>query len=215
MAQRARQYAALSDERRLLIVDRLVMGDLTVADLANLSDMPGNLLAHHLDVLEAAGLIERRSSEGDQRRRYVKLRWDRLPPPVDIPTIPPANVVFICTHNSARSQFASALWERTTGSPAPSAGADPANRVNSMAVKVASEFDVDIATATPSPYADLPSDIEVIVSVCDRANEGERPEAARHLHWSVPDPVRVGTLDAFRSAFADIAERISHLSGVT
>lgn len=210
---RAVRHAALSDEKRLLIVDHLVMGDLTVAELGDLSEMRGNLLAHHLDVLEGAGLIERRVSEGDQRRRYVRLRLDHLPTRVGAQLIPAQTVAFVCTHNSARSQFASALWERTTGSPAPSAGADPASLVNPKAVKIAREFDVDISTATPSPYATLPSDIEVIVSVCDRANEGELPPAARHLHWSIPDPVRVGTVDAFRSAFTDIAERISHLGG--
>lgn len=214
LAHRARQHAALSDERRLLIVDHLVLGDLTVAELADLSEMRGNLLAHHLDVLEQAGLIERRISEGDRRRRYVALRWDHLPPAVGSPLLSHDGVSFVCTHNSARSQFASALWERVTGFAASSAGSDPAIRVHPKAVEVASEFEVDISGVHPSPYADLPVDIRLIVSVCDRANEGELPEAARHLHWSVPDPVRVGTLDAFRSAFDDIAERISHLSGV-
>jgi protein-tyrosine-phosphatase len=213
LSARARRHAALSDEKRLLIVDQLVVGDLTVAELADLSDMPGNLLAHHLDVLEGAGLIERRTSEGDQRRRYVTLRWDQLPPPVGLSRITAEGVAFVCTHNSARSQFASALWERMTGSPASSAGSDPAASVHPKAVIVASEFDLDISGATPSPFTSLPSQIGLIVSVCDRANEGGLPYATRHLHWSIPDPVRAGTLDAFRSAFADIAQRIGHLTG--
>ena len=213
LGTRARRHAALSDERRLLIVDELVVGDLTVAELAALSDMRGNLLAHHLDVLEGAGLIERRTSEGDQRRRYVTLRWDQLPTPVGLSRITGEGVAFICTHNSARSQFASALWEQVTGSAASSAGSDPAASVHPKAVKVASEFNVDISGATPLPYSSLPSDIGLIVSVCDRANEGGLPIAARHLHWSIPDPVRAGTIEAFRSAFADIAQRIGHLTG--
>lgn len=212
LAHRALQHGALSDERRLLIVDHLVSGDLTVTELADISDMRGNLLAHHLDVLEKADLIERRVSEGDRRRRYVALRWDRLPPSVGSPLQSHDGVAFVCTHNSARSQFASALWERVTGSAAPSAGSDPAIRVHPKAVEVASEFDVDISGASPSPYADLPAGIGLIVSVCDRANEGGLPKSARHLHWSIPDPVRVGTVDAFRSAFGEIAERIGHLT---
>lgn len=210
---RALRHAALSDERRLLIVDHLVSSDLTVADLAEVSDMPGNLLAHHLDVLEDAGLIMRRTSEGDQRRRYVTLCWEQIPSAVAQPTSLPKRVVFVCTHNSARSQFASALWAKSTGSRAVSAGARPADAVHPKAVKVASEFDVDISGFVPSHYESLPSEIGLIVSVCDRANEGHLPAADRHLHWSVPDPVPVGTVDAFRSAFADIAKRIGHLAG--
>jgi ArsR family transcriptional regulator, arsenate/arsenite/antimonite-responsive transcriptional repressor / arsenate reductase (thioredoxin) len=211
---RAHRHAALSDEKRLLIVDQLVTGDRTVAELADLSDMRGNLLAHHLDVLDDAGLIERRISEGDRRRRYVSLRWEHLPPPF-VPTgTSDEEVTFVCTHNSARSQFAAALWEQMTGSAASSAGSLPAAGVHPKAVKVASEFDIDISRATPSPYSSLPGDIGLIISVCDRANEGDLPRAARHLHWSIPDPVPTGTLAAFRSAFADIAERMEHLAGV-
>jgi protein-tyrosine-phosphatase len=127
--------------------------------------------------------------------------------------MPIDKVAFICTHNSARSQFASALWQQVTGSAAASAGAHPAPNVHPKAVRVASEFDVDISGVTPSPYASLPADIGLMVSVCDRANEGGLPLAARRLHWSIPDPVPVGTVEAFRSAFAEIAERIGHLTG--
>ncbi|MGQ0849651.1 MAG: arsenate reductase/protein-tyrosine-phosphatase family protein [Actinomycetota bacterium] len=210
---RARRHAALSDDKRLLVVDQLALGDRTVAELADLSGMRGNLLAHHLDVLEDAGLIARRISEGDHRRRYVSLRWDQLPLPIDLPPIPMDKVAFVCTHNSARSQFASALWQRVTGSPASSAGAQPAPTVHPKALRVASEFDVDISKATPSHYAALPADIDLLISVCDRANEGGLPLATRHLHWSIPDPVPVGTLDAFRSAFADIAKRVGYIAG--
>lgn len=210
---RARRHAALGDEKRLLVVDQLVLGDQTVAELADLSNMRGNLLAHHLDVLEDAGLITRRISEGDHRRRYVSLRWDQLPLPVEVPPIAIDKVAFVCTHNSARSQFASALWQRLTGSPASSAGAQPAPTVHPKAVKVAAEFDIDISGAKPASYSTLPPDIGLLISVCDRANEGDLPGAGGRLHWSIPDPVPVGTLDAFRSAFAEIAHRIEHLAG--
>lgn len=211
---RALRHAALSDERRLLIVDHLVSTDLTVAELAALSNMRGNLLAHHLDVLEDAGLIRRRTSEGDQRRRYVTLCWDQLPPPVGLPTYLGKRVAFVCSHNSARSQFASALWERLTGEPALSAGTHPAAKVHPKAVQVAGEFNVDISNATPSSYSRLPGEIGLIVSVCDRAKEGDLPPAVSHVHWSIPDPVPVGTLDAFRSAFAQIARRVRNLTSV-
>lgn len=214
LEQRARAHAALGDSRRLHIVDRLALGDLTVAELAEASGLSGNLLAHHLDVLQSAGLIERRVSEGDQRRRYVSLRWANLPDGVREPD--PAmfgRVAFICTHNSARSQFAAALWETRTGSPAESAGSDPSPAVHPDAIRIANEFGVDLAGLRPGGYELLSSSPDLIISVCDRARESDFPDARRHLHWSVPDPVRLGTSTAFRSAFTEIAERVEHLVG--
>jgi ArsR family transcriptional regulator, arsenate/arsenite/antimonite-responsive transcriptional repressor / arsenate reductase (thioredoxin) len=209
LIERAEAHAALGDVKRLSIADRLVVGDCTVAELGEATDLPGNLLAHHLDVMEEAGLIIRRSSEGDRRRRYVSLRWARVPS-LGGPGLRARHIAFVCTHNSARSQFAAALWEHTTGSRAKSGGSDPASRVHPTAVKVAAEFGVDISSATPDGYQGLGAP-DLIVSVCDRAREEGIPDAPAHVHWSVPDPVPTGTLKAFRSAFADIAGRIENL----
>lgn len=211
LSRRAAEHAALGDERRLSIVDHLIAGDRTVTELAKIVGISGNLLAHHLDVLENAGLIERRVSEGDQRRRYVTLHQNLLPIPEFLPRMKD-RVAFVCTHNSARSQFAASLWQQTTGTRASSAGTHPVERVNPTAVRVASEFGVDLSEATPTGYESLPADTDVIISVCDRANEAGLPVVATRLHWSVPDPVPIGTLKAFRSAFGDIARRIEQLA---
>lgn len=212
LEERAERHAALSDVRRLAIVDSLTSGDHTVAELAGLVDLPGNLLAHHLDVLEDAGLIDRRVSEGDRRRRYVSLRWDSIPSDLDV-TLTGTTVAFVCTHNSARSQFAAALWGEATGADVASAGSDPSERVHPKAVRVASEFGIDLSSAAPGGYDTLPRRLDVVVSVCDRALEGGIPEARDHYHWSIPDPVRAGDIASFRSAFAEIARRVEHLSG--
>jgi ArsR family transcriptional regulator, arsenate/arsenite/antimonite-responsive transcriptional repressor / arsenate reductase (thioredoxin) len=212
LEERASAYAALGDGRRLGIVDRLTLGDLTVAELAAVAGMKGNLLAHHLDVLEDARLIERRVSEGDQRRRYVALRWDRLPER-SVPALPDVGqAVFVCTHNSARSQFAAALWEARTGSPASSAGSDPSAVVHPKAVRVADEYGIDLSGETPGGYDRLPSGLGLVVSVCDRARESGVPDGNSYLHWSVRDPVPVGTVKAFRDAFAEIAVRVENLA---
>lgn len=213
LSERAGVHAALGDKRRLGIVDHLALGDRTVGELAGISGMDGNLLAHHLDLLESAGLIERRVSEGDHRRRYVVLKWDRLP------SGPPApssfeEVLFVCTRNSARSQFAAAFWERMTGRHASSAGHSPAPRVDSRAVQVAHEYDIDLSSAMPRGYDDLDDEPDLVVSVCDRALEAGVPTADLHAHWSVPDPVAKGTVTAFQSAFGEIAVRMQHLVGV-
>ncbi len=210
-ATRATRHAALGDERRLRIVDRLALTDATFADLQGAMKIPGNLLAHHLQVLETAGLIQRHVSEGDRRRRYISLDLDNLPGTVDVGVSSFSNVAFVCTHNSARSQFAAALWRRETGSEAWSAGSDPFPAVHPTAVRVAREFDLDISDRIPGGYDTMP-DVDLIVSVCDRANEAGPPEAPERLHWSIPDPVEVGGVKAFRAAFGDIARRIDRLA---
>lgn len=212
LESRAAAHAALGDTRRLAIVDHLSWSDRTVAELADVSGMKGNLLAHHLDVLESGGLIERRVSEGDHRKRYVTLRWDRLPAGLHHPVTGLRSVAFVCTHNSARSQFAAALWKQTTGMDASSAGSQPATNVHPKAVRVASEFAVDISDSQPVGYEALPESPDVVVSVCDRAFEAGIPPGRAHVHWSVPDPVPAGTLGSFRSAFAEIARRVGHLA---
>jgi protein-tyrosine-phosphatase len=215
LAGRASAHAALGDPRRLHVADHLALGDHTVAELAELTGMAGNLLAHHLDVLETAGLIERRTSEGDHRRRYVSLRWDRLPLGLHAPEWGTGGLLFVCTHNSARSQFAAALWTGRTGQQAESAGSQPSAEVHPKAVRVAAEFGIDISTAEPSGYGQLRMSPDLVVSVCDRARESGLPRAGSHLHWSVPDPVSVGTLGAFRAAFSEIADRVEHLAATT
>jgi ArsR family transcriptional regulator, arsenate/arsenite/antimonite-responsive transcriptional repressor / arsenate reductase (thioredoxin) len=210
--ERAAVHAALGDARRLMIVDELTLGDRTVAELAETIGMKGNLLAHHLDVLAQAGVIERRISEGDHRRRYVSLSRAVIPALTGGEPVARGMVTFVCTHNSARSQFAAALWEDRTGLPAESAGSNPSLEVHPQAVRAAAEFGVDLAGTRPGGYERLSPDPDLLISVCDRARETGLPTARRHLHWSVPDPVPVGTPASFRAAFGEIAARIERLA---
>jgi protein-tyrosine-phosphatase len=195
------------------MVDALWVSDRTFQELAEAVALPGNLAAHHLAVLESAGLIERHRSEGDHRRRYISLRRDRLDGLIPSTAVAPGVVVFVCTRNSARSQFAAALWRQRTGSATDSAGTDPAERIDPRAVRVAAEYGLEIAGKTPKGYADLDRRPDLVVSVCDRARESGLQLGAPSIHWSIPDPVPVGTLDSFRGAFAAIAARIDRLSG--
>ena len=212
VADRARLHATLGDPHRLRMVDELLLGDRTFQELASLVKLPSNAAAHHLTVLASAGLIERRQSEGDRRRRYVTLRRERLDGLTPRASVAPQAILFVCTHNSARSQFAAALWRERTASTADSAGTEPAERVHPMAARAAAAFGLDIAGAVPKGYDAITVAPDLVVSVCDRARESGLPFEAPHLHWSVPDPVRVGTQDAFRAAFADIARRIDELA---
>jgi protein-tyrosine-phosphatase len=212
LTDKARVHAALGDPIRLGIVAELELGDRTFQELAAAASVPGNLVAHHLDVLEQAGLIERTVSEGDRRRRYISLKPAPLNGLLTGRTLVARSVLFVCTHNSARSQYAAASWRRQTGRAAESAGTHPASRVHPRAVQVAMERGLDLAECQPKGYESLDSAFDLVVSVCDRAREFGSPLAAQSLHWSVPDPVVAGTVKAFRGAFADIDRRIERLT---
>ncbi len=199
-------HAALADATRLAIVDELVASDRSPTELSRCFGIPGNLLAHHLDVLEGAGMIRRFVSSGDRRRRYVRLRHDAvagidlLPPPA------PASVLFVCTHNSARSQLAAALWRARTGDRAVSAGTDPADAVHPGAVSAAERVGLQLGRTRPR-HLDRADAADHVVTVCDRAHE-ELDADPGWWHWSVPDPSVVGTADAFDEALADLDHRI-------
>ncbi len=209
---RAQIHAALGDPTRLAMIDGLLLGDRTFQELAEKSGLRGNLAAHHLGVLDAAGLIVRHPSEGDGRRRYLSVRRDRIEGLLPRPSLVTGRVLFVGTHNSARSQFAARLWERQTGRAADSAGADPAERVHPDAILAAADYAIDLSVASPKGFAEVTVPPDLVVSVCDRARESGLPFSAPALHWSVPDPALGGGLDAFRSAFTLVAERIKWLA---
>lgn len=207
---RARIHAALGDPVRLGIVEDLAGSDRSPTELGAAFSLPSNLLAHHLDVLEGAGLIERFVSTGDRRRRYIRLVRE----PLDAlrPTIrsAPASVLFVCSHNSARSPLAAALYRSRTGNAAESAGTHPAAQVHPGAVAAARRAEVDLSGARPRLLG--PADTaDVIVTVCDRAHEELRPEP-HWWHWSIPDPVETGTDDAFDAVVAGLETRIAALN---
>lgn len=204
---RARLYSALGDPVRLAIVDDLMVSDRAPVELQVITGLESNLLAHHLDILERAGLIVRAPSSGDGRRRYVRLitgALDLLHPPI---AMAPSNVLFICSMNSARSQIAAALWTQCTGSPAQSAGTHPASQVHPGAVAAAQRAGLDLRAAVPRALDDVKQLPPIVITVCDQAHE-EIGSAMQWSHWSIPDPVVRGTKGAFDEAVSEIRARI-------
>jgi protein-tyrosine-phosphatase len=211
--QRAAVHAALGEPVRLAIVEELAMSDRAPSMLSSRFDLPGNLLAHHLDVLERVGLIERTVSAGDRRRRYVRLRRHALRGlGVGAGHRPRGRALFVCTQNSARSQLAAALWRHHTGEAATSAGTHPADRVHPGAVAAARRVGLDLGDAQPRALSDGDLDADVVVTVCDRAHE-ELDAPREWLHWSIPDPVDAGTGKAFDSALVELDDRINAVTG--
>jgi protein-tyrosine-phosphatase len=210
LERRAAVHAALADPSRLAVVDALVLGDASPSELQAMLDLPSNLLAHHLKVLEQAGVVERSRSEGDHRRTYVRLRPGALDGPRGPAARTAPRVVFVCTHNSARSQLAAALWRRRSRIPATSAGTRPADRIHPGALAAARRHGLPLARSRPRHFLQLLTPDDLVVAVCDNAHEQLRDR--ERLHWSVPDPVRIGSDDAFNRAYDELAERVVRLA---
>ena len=210
--QRARLHAALGDPGRLAIVDMLSAGDASPGELGALLDMATNLVAHHVKVLSDAGLVTRTRSEGDGRRVYLRLIPEALAA-VSTPKLArPTRVVFVCTHNSARSQLARALWAKASAIPVASAGTEPAPRIHPKAVMVATKHGLRLGRVRPVGIDEVLQQGDLVIAVCDNAHE--QLEGGTRLHWSVPDPARPDTDAAFEQAFDDLAERIGRLAPI-
>lgn len=210
--ERARRHAALGEPARLAIVDRLLLGDASPGEIGSELNLASNLLAHHLKLLEQAGLIERSRSEGDHRRTYLRLRAEALSGLVPARHRAAARVVFVCTHNSARSQLAAALWKRRSRVPTACAGTQPAARVHPRAVAIARAHGLPLTRARTHHVDQVLRPDDLVVAVCDNAHEHLADRAGDRLHWSVPDPARADTDAAFTRALRDLTDRVDRLA---
>jgi arsenate reductase (thioredoxin) len=129
----------------------------------------------------------------------------------------PTRVLFLCTHNSARSQMAEGLLRASGGDRFEvfSAGTE-ATAVRPEAIAVMREIGIDISGQTSKTlerYLDQPFDY--VITVCAAAAESCPVflGARRRLHWSFPDPSaargsEAERLEAFRGVRDAIRERI-------
>src|SRR5438034_10919660 len=104
-------------------------------------------------------------------------------------------VLFICVHNSARSQIAEAFLDKICGDQfeAHSAGLEP-GKLNPLAVEAMREIGIDISQKRTQSVFDVFKSGELfsyVISVCDETS-AERcpifPGVAKRLHWSFADP---------------------------
>ena len=126
-------------------------------------------------------------------------------------------VLFLCTHNSARSQMAEAMLRILAEGrfKVMSAGTE-ATRVRPLAIRAMDELGIDISgqeSKTLERYVGEPFDY--VITVCDEANEACPffPGAKNRLHWSFEDPSQAeGSVDeqlaVFRRVRDEIRERI-------
>ena len=210
VSSRAARHAALGDPTRLRIVDLLAESDASPGEVATRLDLASNLVAHHLRTLETAGLVTRKSSDADGRRSYLQLVRDALPMGLPHRALKVDRVVFVCTANSARSQIALALWNVLSTLPVESAGMQPAAAIDPRALTTIKGHGLTLADRQPQHLDAIAAEGDLIVTVCDLAHESMAGRSA--IHWSIPDPVRAGTRQAFDLAYAELETRISELS---
>ncbi len=101
-------------------------------------------------------------------------------------------VLFLCTHNSARSQMAEGLLRALGGGrfAAFSAGTE-ATHVRPLAIRALAELGIDIAgQASKTLDRYLAEPFDEVITVCDAANEAcpYFPSATNRRHWSFEDP---------------------------
>ncbi|HEU5103829.1 MAG TPA: arsenate reductase ArsC [Roseiflexaceae bacterium] len=115
-------------------------------------------------------------------------------------------VLFLCTHNSARSQMAEGLLRALGGGQfeVASAGTEQ-TRVRPEAITAMQELGIDISAQTSKTLERFLGDTwDEVITVCDSANESCPifPGAQHRRHWSIDDPSGVAGSDEARlSAF--------------
>lgn len=105
-------------------------------------------------------------------------------------------VLFICVHNSARSQMAEALLNQMCGDEfeAQSAGLSP-GRLNPLAIEAMREIGIDISKKETRSVFDvwkLGQIFAYVITVCDEASAEQCPifpGVTTRLHWNFPDPL--------------------------
>jgi len=122
-------------------------------------------------------------------------------------------VLFLCTHNSARSQMAEGLLRHLAGErfEVMSAGT-VATQVRPLAVRAMDELGIDISSHESTNMARyLGEPFDYVITVCDEANEACPffPHAAQRLHWSLPDPAAAeGTEEERLEFFRSVRDRL-------
>ncbi len=112
--------------------------------------------------------------------------------------MPKKKVLFICIHNSARSQMAEELLRKLAGDrfEVDSAGLEP-GKLNPVVIEVLKEDGIDITGKQTKAVSDLykkGNSYDYVITVCDESSAGKCPifpGLSRRLHWNFPDPSKV------------------------
>ncbi|MBE2220646.1 MAG: ArsR family transcriptional regulator [Anaerolineae bacterium] len=233
----------LAHDVRWTLVVTLAESDRRVQELVEHLQKPQNLISYHLRLLREGQIVTERRSSADGRDVYYSLDLDYLrtlyrasgqtlhpalacAPLTTDATQPqggddelgeekrPFRVLFLCTHNSARSQLAEGILRAYGGDLVEvfSAGNEP-DQIHPIAIRVAAAMQIDISNQRSKHMAEFAGQsFDYVITVCDRVREvcPVFPGDPRQIHWSFPDPAAVaGSEDEQFQAFLQTARELS------
>lgn len=222
----------LAHDIRWRILLALSRSDHRVEELVKQIKQPHNLISYHLKRLRLQRLVTERRSSADGRDVYYSLNLDQfrqlyfatgqaLHPALSEPNnqpdtqaepvaYSPIRVLFLCTHNSARSQMAEGLLRKLGGDQMEvfSAGSEP-TAIHPLTIKVMSKIGIDLSPHRVKHFDEFAGQtFDYIITVCDRVREvcPLFPGDPEQIHWSFPDPVAIeGDLQTQENGFQETA----------
>jgi thioredoxin type arsenate reductase len=229
----------LAHDIRWKILVLLGRSDYCVQEIVRLLEQPQNLVSYHLRRLHDQNLVTERRSTADGRDIYYSLdinmlrtlyfaAADSLNPVLNTTDVDSAlqeavshlpskkvRVLFLCTHNSARSQIAEGILRHLSGGriEAYSAGSQPTS-LHPLAIQTMAKMGIDISQQR-SKHLDeyLDQSFDYIVTVCDRVREScpTFPGDPERVHWSFIDPAAVEGSEKDRyKAFEQVALQLTN-----
>ena len=194
------------DSELLRRVDRvIVLGE--EAQVEPVDGMAGTIEVWDTDEPSARGI------EGMERMRLVRDDIDRRVRALHTEmTGGKPRVLFVCVHNAGRSQMAAGYLSHLAGDRIEvlSAGSQPAEQLNPVAVEVMAEEGIDITTATPKVLTtDAVKAADVVITMGCGDTCPVFP-GKRYEDWELADPAGQGK-DAVRPIRDDIKRRITTL----
>lgn len=227
----------LAHDIRWRILLSLSRSDHRVEELVKQIKQPHNLISYHLKRLRLQRLVHERRSSADARDIYYSLNLDQLrqlyletgqalhPSVSELLSAPQpqsktlsedsVRVLFLCTHNSARSQMAEALLRELGRDRVEvfSAGSEPTS-IHPLAIKVMLGRGIDLKTQR-SKHLDefLGQNFDYVITVCDRVREvcPVFPGDPEQIHWSFADPVAIeGNQQTKERGFEDTARELTN-----
>lgn len=221
----------LAHDVRWRLLKMLTVSDYRVQELAAFVDQPMNLVSYHLKKLRDDHVVTIRRSEADARDVYYSLDVDslrqfyrdaglalhpalgsELPLAPAVPVLSGSlRVLFVCTHNSARSQMAEGLLRSLTGGlvEVSSAGSHP-TALHSDAISTMDALGIDIRGQQSKPLRDFEQQhFDYVITVCDRAREiCPVFPGGQQLHWGFSDPTVIADARERQLTFAQIARQL-------
>ena len=232
----------LAHDIRWRILLALSGSDYRVEELVKQIKQPHNLVSYHLKRLKLKRLVKERRSSADGRDIYYSLNLDQfhqlyiqmgqsLHPAMGEASPqsyaetkntkhPPIRVLFLCTHNSARSQMAEGLLRELGGNTVEvfSAGSEPTT-IHPLTIKVMLTRGIDLSANRAKPLEEfVGQNFDYVITVCDQVREvcPVFPGHPEKIHWSFPDPAAIeghqNTKEkGFEATARELTNRIQYL----